>query len=229
MEKQDSYRFKKEIDKRNITCLVHFTPTINLLSILEKGFIYSRKRLEELSISVPELKDYVEFTDKIRFDDKNYINTSIEFPNSELFKRFRRKDSDLPFIDWCVIKISKHYIYDSETLFSVTNAANSYNRNSIGIEGSYEKFLQMYSPSLEICSHWGQKHISRENLKNSFTTDVQAEVLIKNDIPIRDIIEVCFNSQESLEKTKVALSYFCKSLPNMKVREELFLDRSLIC
>lgn len=178
MEKLDSYRFKKEIANRKISCLVHFTPTINLLSILEKGFIYSRKRLEELSISVPELKDYVEFTDKIRFDDKSYINTSIEYPNSELFKRFRRKDSEMVFIDWCIIKISTHYIYESETLFSVTNAANSYNRNNIGIDGTYEKFLEMFKPSLDICSHWGQKHISRENLRNSFTTDVQAEVLI---------------------------------------------------
>ena len=108
--KWDYIEFKNEIRKREIECLVHFTPTINLFSILENKELMSRARLESLDIEKFDILDYVQFTDDERYDDKNYINLSLSGPNTFLFSRFRQKTRDDFTINWCVLKIDpKHY------------------------------------------------------------------------------------------------------------------------
>ena len=46
-EKQNQLEFIKEITDRAIEHLIHFTPTINLLSIFEQGKLLSRALLEK--------------------------------------------------------------------------------------------------------------------------------------------------------------------------------------
>ena len=77
------------------------------------------------------------------FDDKNYINLSIQHPNSFLFSRFQQKTSEHIHITWCVLKINPKYIYEKNTLFSVTNAANSHNKRNVGVTGDFEKFKNL--------------------------------------------------------------------------------------
>ena len=94
-EKQNHIEFKKEISDRGIEYLIHFTPTINLLSIFEQGKLLSRALLEKNDID-DTLLDFIEFLDSIRFDDKNYINLSLSSPNYFLFNRFRERTQDKP-------------------------------------------------------------------------------------------------------------------------------------
>src|SRR5687767_10041146 len=138
-EKQNHIEFKKEISDRGIECLIHFTPTINLLSIFEQGKLLSRALLEKNDID-DTLLDFIEFLDSIRFDDKNYINLSLTSPNYFLFNRFRERTEDKPYVNWCVLKINPKYIYKSDTLFSVTNAASSIAKYTYGISGDIQKF-----------------------------------------------------------------------------------------
>ncbi len=49
-KKSDYIYFQEEISKRGIEFLIHFTPTINLYSILEHGKLMSRKNLENLDV-----------------------------------------------------------------------------------------------------------------------------------------------------------------------------------
>ncbi len=100
--KLDHTAFEKEIEERGIEYLIHFTPTINLMGIFEQGKLLSRALLEEFDVAQTDIRDYVEFTDDIRFDDKNYINLSIQHPNSFLFNRFREKTANESHIYWCV-------------------------------------------------------------------------------------------------------------------------------
>ena len=200
--KSDYIVFQNEIAARGIDCLVHFTPTINLLGIFEQNKILSRKILEENNT---DLLDYTEFTDDIRFDDKNYINLSIQSPNSFLFSKFREKTRSESHIFWCVLKIDKKYIYYSDTLFSITNAANSYNKRNIGVTGGIDKFRMMFASSLKVVTSYGEKKISRNNLKPKYPTDEQAEVLVKDEILLSDILQVCFRNKDELAKTKAAL------------------------
>lgn len=204
--KQDSIEFQKEIASRGIEHLIHFTPTINLLSIFEQGKLLSRALLERFDIDQTDIFDYVEFTDDIRFDDKSYINLSIQHPNSFLFNRFRQKTADESHVYWCVLKIDKKYIYQADTLFSVTNAANSYNKRNVGVTGDINKFRTMFANSLPIVTSYNSRIVTRNGLKDKYPTDEQAEVLVKNEIPVSDILQVCFKDDNDLAAGKAALS-----------------------
>jgi len=67
--KPNHTEFQNEIRQRGIQHLVHFTPTINLLSIFEQERLLSRAWFEKLGIEQTDIFDYIEFTDEIRFDD----------------------------------------------------------------------------------------------------------------------------------------------------------------
>lgn len=206
--KPDFQEFQNELSERGIDYLIHFTPTINLLSIFEQGKILSRALLEKFDIKKTDIFDYIEFTDEIRFDDKSYINLSIQHPNTFLFDRFRQKTADKIHITWCVLKINPKYIYHSSTLFSVTNAANSYNKRVTKITGDLIKFKMLFAPSIQIVTTTNTRTIKRENLKLKYPTDEQAEVLIKDEIPIEDILQICFKNEVDLAAGKAALINF---------------------
>ncbi len=221
-EKQNHIEFKKEISDRGIEHLIHFTPTINLLSIYEQGKLLSRALLEKFDIDQTDIFDYIEFTDDIRFDDKNYINLSVQHPNSFLFNRFREKTKNDVHINWCVLKIDKKYIYQTDTLFSVTNAANSHNKRNVRVTGDIGKFQMMFANSLQIVTSYNTRTISRNGLKTKYPTDEQAEVLVKNEISISDILQVCFKDEKDLAAGKAALNDYNTS--NFVVDATLFTN-----
>lgn len=202
--KVDYINFQNEINRRGIKYLVHFTETINLLSILENNKIYSRAKLEKLRIEHQDILDHVEFNDRIRLDElKDFINLSISFPNYFLFSRFREKINWV-YINWCVIKINPKYIYAKETLFSVSNAASNASRYQYHITGDFQKFLLLFKDNLSITSSLNTKIINRLNLSDKYPTDVQAEVLVKDEIEYSDIMEICFQNNEALASAKAA-------------------------
>jgi len=205
-EKQNYIEYKKEISDRGIEHLIHFTPTINLLSIFEQSKLLSRALLEQFDIEQTDILDYIEFTDDIRFDDKSFINLSVQHPNSFLFNRFREKTKNDVHVNWCVLKIDKKYIYQTDTLFSVTNAANSHNKRNVRVTGDINKFQMMFANSLQIVTSYNSKNVSRNGLKSKYPTDEQAEILVKNEIAISDILEVCFKDEKDLAAGKAALS-----------------------
>jgi hypothetical protein len=95
-----------------------------------------------------------------------------------------------------------------ETLFSVTNAANSHNKNTTGVTGDIEKFRMMFSPSLQIVTSYNARTLSRGNLKSKYPTDEQAEVLVKDEISISDVFSICFVNEFELATAKAALANF---------------------
>lgn len=220
--KPNYLEFKEEIDTRGIKHLIHFTPTINLLSVYEQGKLLSRALLERFDIDQTDIFDYIEFTDDIRFDDKSYINLSIQHPNSFLFSRFRQKTADESHIYWCILKIDKKYIYQADTLFSVTNAANSHNKRNIGVTGDINKFRMMFANPLPIVTSYGSRTITRNGLKNKYPTDEQAEVLVKDEIPVSAILQVCFKDDNDLAAGKAALSDY--DISNFVVDASLFTN-----
>lgn len=218
MNLKTNYReFQQEINSRGIEYLVHFTPTINLYSIFEQGKLMSRKMLESLDISQCDLFDYVQFTDNLRLDDKSYINLSISGPNTRLLYVFQQKTKDDPCIHWCVLKIDPKYIYEKETLFAVTNAASNMAKR-IGVSGDLDKFKMLFADEVN-----GTK---RGEIKLKYPTDLQAEVLVKDEIPIEAIIAVCFDTDQSMMATKAALVQYDTS--KFIVDKDIFKPRRII-
>jgi len=206
--KSDYKEFQIELLDRGIEYLIHFTPTINLLSIFEQERILSRALLEKFDINQTDIYDYIEFTDNIRYDDKRYINLSIQHPNDFLFNKFRQRTAGDLYITWCVLKIDSKYIYQKDTLFSVTNAANSYNKINVGVTGDLSKFKKLFAPSITIVNSYGSRLLNRKSLKSNYPTDVQAEVLVKHEILLEDIFQVCFNDYLDMAAAKAALNKF---------------------
>ena len=204
--KSDYKIFQNEINKRDIKYLIHFTPTINLFSILENQKILSRAKLENLDIEQFDILDYINFPDKIRYDDKNYINLSISSPNTFLLNKFMEESKDDITIKWCILKINTKYIYEKDTLFSVVNAASYTAKNQFGIYGDYKQFQKLFQDEVK----YNNRIFSRSyyKLQDKFTTDIQAEVLVKNEINVDDIIEVCFLNDNDLAESKAAMSQF---------------------
>ena len=200
--------FVKEIKERGIENLIHFTPTLNLYSILEQKKLMSRSVLERLDIEQYDILDYVQFTDDIRYDDKRYINLSISSPNTFLFSKFMRNTANDMAINWCVLKIKPKHIYDLDTLFSVTNAASSVAKNQYGITGDIYKFRMLFAEELKFNTFNGSRNIVRGNILKKYPTDVQAEVLVKETIPSSSIISVCFKTEQDLAEAKAAMSEF---------------------
>ena len=217
--------FKNEIAKRSIEFLIHFTPTINLFSILENQQLMSRAKLENLDIEQFDILDYVKFTDDIRFDDKNYINLSLSAPNTFLFSRFREKTKDDFTINWCVLKIDPKHIYDKNSVFSVTNAASNAAKRQFGITGDLEKFKMLFKEKLNINTFNGVRIVNRNGVHPKHPTDVQAEILVRDSIPSNSIIHVCFESEEKLAEAKAAMSSFDTS--NFTVDKEIFSPNRL--
>jgi len=224
--KPNHIEFKNEIKQREIEFLIHFTPTINLFSILENNELMSRAKLENLDIEQFDILDYVQFTDDVRYDDKSYINLSLSGPNTFLFSKFRQKTKNDFTINWCVIKINPKHIYDSETLFSITNAASNAAKRQFGISGDLDKFKMLFTEQLNINAYNGVRTISRNSAHSKYPTDVQAEILVKDKIPSESIISVCFESEEKMAEAKAAMSSFDSS--NFVVDKEIFSPKRSI-
>jgi len=224
--KPNHIEFQNEIKQREIEFLIHFTPTINLFSILENNELMSRAKLENLDIEQFDILDYVQFTDDVRYDDKNYINLSLSGPNTFLFSKFRQKTKDDFTINWCVIKINPKHIYDSETLFSITNAASNAAKRQFGISGDLDKFKMLFREQFNINAYNGVRTISRNSAHSKYPTDVQAEILVKDKIPSESIISVCFESEEKMAEAKAAMSSFDTS--NFVVDKEIFSPKRSI-
>jgi hypothetical protein len=199
--KENHKEFRKEIETRDIDYLVHFTPTINLLSIYEQGYLHSRKKLMEIGKFNPDLaiEDYVDYMDPLRLDKLiDHINLSIQFPNYFLLNVFQKRHNFVHY-QWCIIKIIPDYIFEKDTKFAVCNAASRAAAN-YGIAGSIQKFRQMFNPTLNV----GGKVRTRINLSSKYCTDAQAEVLVNKPIPLSDFVEVSFENEETLNANNAA-------------------------
>lgn len=218
--KEDYTEFQNEINSRGIKHLVHFTSTENLYNIFSEEKILSRQRLESNNIKYQDTLDALDYHDSIRYDDKRYINLSVQHPNSFLFEVFKKKSSNIPYINWCILLIDTSLIYKKDTLFSITNAANNYNK--FFINGTLECFKKMFSPTLIVHRSCGNKTLNRNELRLCYPTDAQAEVLVKDEIELKYIKNVCFLNREEMINSKAAFNLMDCSTDNFIVNEELY-------
>lgn len=215
--KYNKTEFEDEILRREIECLIHFTTTKNLYSIFEKKRILSRNQLNHMFSENDDSIDIIVFNDLNRYDDNNYINLSITYPNFPLFKKFKEVMKNDITTNWCILKLNPNLIFLENTKFAVMNAASN-KAKEYGITGNIEKFKMMFEQKIG--------NIYRQDKPLNITTDIQAEVLVLNEITIDNILEVCFETNEDLQSTKAALCDF--NIKNLKLEPELFSINSIV-
>ncbi|MCY4297890.1 MAG: DarT ssDNA thymidine ADP-ribosyltransferase family protein [Flavobacteriaceae bacterium] len=212
--KIDYKKFQDEIEKRAIEYLIHFTSTHNLSYILKDKKLMSVEKLKDSG----RIKDVL-INDEKRLEDlKNYINLSLSGPNTEMFRTKRR---DYKNRSWCVLKIDPKHIYDRETMFSYYNAANTMKLQN-GISGDLSQFKKLFKKELHTTNSYGTlKVMTRDfQLPPRYPTSVQAEILVKDCIPLRSILEVCFESKEKLAEAKTLMCSHDTS--NFLIDNEIF-------
>lgn len=210
---------RNSVLERNIESLYHFTTIENLISIMERGFIYSRNKIDELKRTNDGCftADYVDHMDNLRLDGlRDFINLSLSRPNWYLLNQYIGRE-DLKFFNWCIIELRTDSLMKPTTLFSVCNAASNAAKN-YGVTSGKDAFDKLFIPEV-ITPH---KTYLRNGLSDKYTTDIQAEVLVKDKLPIREIKHIFLRSHAHISQFKAAFNMLDLDNSLFSVNSELF-------
>ncbi|SFW36113.1 DarT ssDNA thymidine ADP-ribosyltransferase family protein [Selenomonas ruminantium] len=180
---------RQEADQRNIRHCVHFTQAGNLSSIIQHGLL-TRTVLDEKHI------DY-KYNDGQRFDAvQGSISISLTFPNYKMFYKCRRHMD----VDWAVLLLDPFYVLSLDCAYCYTNAAsNAVSKTSLEERSSLASFLGLF---------YEPEEISRQQLglADNETTDPQAELLVREMIPLEAMQCVIFQNEETALKYRDELA-----------------------
>ncbi len=210
---------QNEIINRGIENIYHFTTIENLMSILERGFIYSRSKVNALRKADDGFysDDYVDYMDEKRLDGLcDYINLSVSRPNWYLMNSYSKK-IELADFEWCIIELTTESLSLADTLFSVGNAASSVSKK-YGVTSGLKAFDAMFQEEVITT----RKKYTRFRLPDNFTTDIQAEALVKDQIAIDKIKHIYLASNNQLMKHRSGFKLLNLDNSLFEVNEEMF-------
>lgn len=176
---------QQECHRRGITRLCHFTQSRNMAHIFDDPYgLYSTRTLK--ANDMPHNP-----TDPDRYDKRDdLVCCSIEYPNTYYFKKVR--DHDRLFRDWVVLYIDPGYMWHPDTCFCPCNAAKECGRYiQSGLQGVLSLFT-LTSP--------GIRFRRKSSHLPSAPTDIQAEVLVSDPIPLESIIGIAVQSNEQAQR-----------------------------
>lgn len=180
---------KEECIKRNITSIYHFTNARNVKCILQYGI---------LSLTELEKKNIIfEANDNDRRDGmKNSTCWSISFPNNKYFHIVRKRK---PNMKWCVIEVDASLLFELECYFFESNAAsNLMKAQPASSRKAYSSFIKMFVRRSSV----------EEIMPSKYTTDVQAEVLITENVDPNRIKAIHTQDDKVFD-------YYFKQYPNL--------------
>ena len=207
---------RKRLQTRGISRLVHFTRVSSLQGIVRDGRILSIQELPR------EIRGSVR-NDPKRLDDQlDYICCSVEYPNIRLLDRFREKQ---PVEHWVLLSLKPDILAVRTTKFSPVNAASQ--RGGMvgdGIDG----FESMFSSPVREWMHGGWRTvIRRKHHLPNLPTHPQAEVLVKGQIPLSDVIEVMVDSDEAFDQVHRLMDDWPADKPRLTV-QPLFFNKNYL-
>lgn len=176
MTKRDNYiSFKELLDFHNIKKLYHFTDRENLESIINNGGLYSWADCDSKGIRIPkpgggDLSKSLDRRDNLQ----HYVRVSFTPEHPMMYVAM----NDGRITNPVVLEIDPEVIYDSETKFSDRNAT----RNGANVGGMFEDFKKIHFNSVK-----AKKHFDLDAEEQPF---FQAEVLVKNFIPLEKILNI---------------------------------------
>ncbi len=180
MRSEDNLRatIEKDVQRRGIRSVLHFTRAANLMQIGNHGLL-SRAELDRRRIPYTP-------NDCLRLDGALGASClSIGWPNYQMF--FRYRDS-VPDEAWIVLEIMPEVLWKMDCSFSWTNAASGLVRGmALTQRASVQAFTEMF------VDHRGQPLRCRCHLELSNPTNPQAEVLVFNPIPTEMVTHVHSN------------------------------------
>jgi hypothetical protein len=176
---------QQECANRRITRICHFTQSRNLAHIFDDPLgLCSKRTLQQHDMPYNP-------TDPDRHDGRDdLICCSIEYPNTYYFARVREQDH--LFKDWVVLMIDPRHLWHPETCFCPCNAARA---RGAYIQTGIIGFRSLYaatSPGIDFPRPATHLHAA--------PTDIQAEVLLKDPIPLDSIIGIAVHTEEQAHR-----------------------------
>jgi ssDNA thymidine ADP-ribosyltransferase, DarT len=156
---------QEECAKLNIDRLFHFTPVDHLDSILQRGLLVpSACKAQNFGMKA---------NDAVRYDRKDALCLSVEWPNWQLYWNFHLLDKARP---WAIIQLHHAVLWNKRVCFNTTNAAdNTMSSQTFEVRQGVVKFLEMFED-------WGDKKRANLDIEPHLTTNPQAEVLCLDSI-----------------------------------------------
>lgn len=191
----DVEAIRAEAERREISRLVHFTPTRNLVHIVTGSGLKSTKMMSE--------EERAEFNqqDLRRLDGHpDHICCTIEYPNAFYYrsKRASARGEEALFPNWVALLVSAKHLWSESTLLCPHNAAG---RGGINVTRGLECFMSMFAEEVDA----PRATRRRRGQPDCCPTDVQAEVLIQRQVPLGDVLGIVVESAEQAADTDVLL------------------------
>ena len=155
--------------------LVYFTDRDNLKSIIDNGGLYSWADCEAKGIQIPkpgggDLSKSLDRRDNLQ----NYVRVSFVTEHPMMYVAM----NDGRITNPVILEIDPEVIYEQETKFADRNAT----RNGANLGGTIDDFKKIHFASLK-----ARKHFDLDADEQQF---FQAEVLVKNFIPLDRILNI---------------------------------------
>ena len=181
-----SEEIKEDAVRRGVNRLCHFTPSVNLLHVLQSGFLKDRATLDK------EKNHVVNPTDDLRLDGRREtICCSVEYPNTYYLDVVSKKEKI--FEGWVILFLAPELLWDPKTMFCEKNAAFDNGRliktGLNGYRAMYPEEARGFSRKLT--------HLS------CCPTDMQAEVLLPGPISVSKLIGMAMHSVKQVETEMV--------------------------
>lgn len=176
------------IQKRDIKRLCHFTKSSNLPFILGDGKFEKNGILSTRQVKTSPILNAM---DDKRYDNKlDYVCCSVQHLNPWYFGLRKKENGNDIFHEWALLYIDPSVI-DDTTLFCPVNAAT---RRGAYIKQGEDAFRSLFNQEVKYTKSGNETQVRyrKSGLPVNYSTDEQAEVLIKDKIPIEKIIGVAF-------------------------------------
>ena len=167
--------FQVILDQHHIKKLYHFTDRENLQSIINNNGLYSWADCEEKGIIIvkPGGGEPSRKLDK-KHGLQNYVRLSFTKRHPMMY--VAKEDGRIN--DPVILEINPEILYEEDTLFSDKNAAS----NDAHVGGTLDDFKKIHFKSVQARRHF--------DLEESERPYFQAEVLVKNFVPLSYIINI---------------------------------------
>lgn len=176
---------------RGVTRLVHFTPARNLPHIVDDA------ALRPVADLRADRRAWFAATDLERYDDHPEMTCcSIEYPNAYYLRQARKKPNARTYPDWAALLLSVDLLDRAGVLVSPRNAAAG-----TAMEATEASFDAIYAPVVAGRQRYrrGPHHL------DAVPTDLQAEVLIPEDIPLSQVRGLLFPTEEMCRTVRANL------------------------
>ena len=190
-------------ERRGVTQIVHFTTLKAAVGVLSRWAVMSRKRLPQEE----QLEFVYQPNASYRRDSEwlNYVNLSVERIN-DWFLQASRRWHNAEGAQWVILAFSPRILTHPGVVFTTTNNAYPECLRAEGLAG----FSQIFG---ELVTGYNGRQFRRINIKPSWPTDRQAEVLYHGELSCEYLQRIDVQTERSHDDVHGMLGGLGLSVP----------------